>query len=93
MEQNRTINGPGRSDRGRQSLAAAFSSVVRHVDDGILIVDDDYRIASINRFLCTAAGISESDAVGRLASSLIGWSPAEAETQEAVATTILLRTT
>ncbi|MDD3445054.1 MAG: hypothetical protein PHS60_06565, partial [Zavarzinia sp.] len=42
---------------------------------------------------CTAAGISESDAVGRLASSLIGWSPAEAETQEAVATTILLRTT
>ncbi|MCF4166896.1 hypothetical protein L2U69_14685 [Zavarzinia compransoris] len=84
--------GTGRGDRGSQTLAAAFSAVVRHVDDGIVIVDDDDRIASINRFLARAAGVAESEAVGRRASSLIGWTEADATTAKPLTTSVVLRT-
>lgn len=66
-----------RTDRYRQEVAA-LSAVVRHVHDGIVIVDEAGLIALINPYLARRAALDTAALTGRPASDLLGWSEAEA---------------
>lgn len=70
------------TDRRRQEMAAALSAVVRHVDDGIAIVDDAGRIASINPHLALRAALNGAALIGKPAAELLVWTPEEATTRE-----------
>ncbi|MCW0182271.1 MAG: PAS domain-containing protein [Zavarzinia sp.] len=69
-------------DRRRQEMAAALSAVVRHVRDGIVIIDEADHIASINPHLAGRAALDVAALIGRPASDLLGWSELEATTTE-----------
>ncbi|PWR24327.1 PAS domain S-box protein [Zavarzinia aquatilis] len=65
------------SDRHRQEVAA-LSALVRHVRDGIVVIDEAGRIASINPYLARRAGLEAAAMSGRPAAELLAWSEAEA---------------
>lgn len=73
-------------DRRRQDMAAALSAVVGHVRDGIAIIDEAGRIASINPPLARHVGGDVAALIGRPAGDLLGWSEAEAATTTPVST-------
>ncbi|PWR20706.1 PAS domain-containing protein [Zavarzinia compransoris] len=81
-----------RLDRRREALATALSGIVRHVHDGIAIIDDAGRIASINDHLAACAGLDAAAVAGRPADSLLGWTAEEARTTRLLATGIPLIT-
>ncbi|MFA5120524.1 hypothetical protein [Zavarzinia sp.] len=80
------------SERRREALAALVAAIVRNVQDGILIVEEGGRIASLNGALARMAGIDEAAAVGHPASSLIGWNGEQAETRTALDCDLTLHT-
>lgn len=75
-------------DRRRQDMAAALSAVVGHVRDGIAIIDEAGRIASINPPLARHVGGDVAALIGRPAGDLLGWSDAEAATTTPLSTSL-----
>ncbi len=83
---------PARLNRRAEALAAALSGVVRHVRDGIAIIDEAGRIASINGHLAARLGLDAAGLAGRPAESLLGWTEAEAQSTQPLATAMTLTT-
>lgn len=79
-------------DRRRQDMAAALSAVVSHVRDGIAIIDEAGRIASINPPLARHMAKDIAALIGRPAGELLGWSEAEAATTTPLSTSLDLIT-
>lgn len=83
---------PARLNRRAEALAAALSGMVRHVRDGVAIIDEAGRIASINGHLAGRLGLDAAALTGRPAENLLGWTEAEARSTQALTTSMTLTT-